>query len=140
MRILILCSSSHEGVYCEHALVNIDLAKKEQMLVRREAYGCAKVLDDDLYTFTYWDGTARFYENLNPEEHLDAEALAKLDVDEWVVLPDGVELAEPDPIRTDGDCLVIDDVGFAWEANDKYCDAHFATRRLPYQVLDACVA
>lgn len=136
MKILVLCSSSHEGVYCEHAVVDVDAGRKETILARRDVFKAIKDRDAEAYDIQFWDYAARFYENLSPEDWLGDEGMAKLETDEWVVLPENVVIPAHEAIRTDCDRLIIDDVSFFWHANDKYCDASFETRRIPYGVLE----
>lgn len=136
MKILIACSSTGEGIYCNLAVVELNVPK---LIARNKVAVAAGKADTDLDRLTFWDHSATFREDVQADDVLARGLLKKFERDEYVIVPDDFgtvgarrELAA---IRTECDLLHVGETSFYWSSVVKHSDVKVETREIPLKLI-----
>lgn len=150
-------SNEHFNGDCDYAVVELTPALAEQIRNRVALARQAAEQDSDLYEVYFWGSSAEFFDHdiLDACQNAVAAAggpdpdqaacdwLAEFELQEYAVVPDGVDFAVLEPKRTETDQMIVrcspsshrPEFKIAWMASPKHSDVYVNTCELPLRAV-----
>ncbi|MGA2255890.1 MAG: hypothetical protein ABSG53_14685 [Thermoguttaceae bacterium] len=154
-------SNEHYNAGCDYAVVDLTPALAEQIRSRVALARKARQKDADLWELYFWGGTPDFHDHAILDACQDAAAASGLDPDnadcdwltefelqEYAVVPMGVDLNVHERQRTECDQMIIQispsplrrEFSIIWTASPKYADLDVTTAELPLTAMEELLA